>query len=278
MALEWTATIAEAATGVVLDASRQRVIEFFLTVDPQQSLDTSARLRYPNTGVWLTQMTEVRDWLGTPGTKLWLSGLPGVGKTVLAGAVIQEAICSSLPSSNFAVAYFFCDFKDPRTLVISNILGAIAAQIAKQKEGAFTLLQRYFDKLHSDNRVKGFPHPDALRALVTKMSQLYGQILIVVDGLDECRDSMGTVADALALLAIETPNISMALFSRDEYDVRERLAGEFKNISIAAANDDIQLYVDAELRGRMETQGLQFVDTEFQDGIWTKLVTAAHGR
>ena len=44
-------------------------------------------------------------------------------------SVIEEALRTSNPST--AVAFFYCDYKDPATQGFSNILGSLPQQFAK---------------------------------------------------------------------------------------------------------------------------------------------------
>ncbi len=56
---------------------RQRILDFFLKVNPQAYYETSRRLRHPLTGLWLTHVTEFQSWFAKPNSNLWLSGMPG---------------------------------------------------------------------------------------------------------------------------------------------------------------------------------------------------------
>lgn len=79
-----------------------------------------------------------RNWLHTRNSKLWLSGIPGAGKTLLAASVIEETITES--SFKREVGYFYCDYKDAEKQNPVNILGSLGAQLARQNEDAFSLL------------------------------------------------------------------------------------------------------------------------------------------
>ncbi|CEI63166.1 hypothetical protein FVEN_g293 [Fusarium venenatum] len=126
----------EINTLIEVNAQKQRVLNYFMKADPQDDLATSIKLRHSMTGLWLTEPTDFIRWIDTPGSKLWLTGRSGAGKTVLAGSVIQEGLSRSHPSNNIGVALFFCDDKDSRTWETINILGAIANQLARQNKEA----------------------------------------------------------------------------------------------------------------------------------------------
>ncbi|KAK8156670.1 hypothetical protein BKA80DRAFT_282102 [Phyllosticta citrichinensis] len=100
----------EFETRIALDEKRGKVLDFLGRFDPSSNHDTSLKLRHPLTGMWLVEHEQFKQWMDIPGSKLWLHGIPGAGKTVLASLAIEEALQQSI--SNRAVAYFYCDYKD----------------------------------------------------------------------------------------------------------------------------------------------------------------------
>ncbi|KAI8182539.1 hypothetical protein KHU50_002365 [Colletotrichum sp. SAR 10_65] len=65
------------------DSERRKVLDFFLKYNPQKNYDMSIRLRQSGTGIWLQKLQDFQHWLSEPGSKLWLKGIPGAGKTCL---------------------------------------------------------------------------------------------------------------------------------------------------------------------------------------------------
>jgi Cdc6-like AAA superfamily ATPase len=137
-------------TRISLDRERQNILSFFEKIDPSPNHETSLKLRHPLTGLWLTEGEAFLTWLHTRNSKLWLSGIPGAGKTVLAASVVEQTIKESSPSR--AVAYFYCDYKDERTQDPVNILGSLATQLARQSEKCFALLQEYYFTCHPKDK------------------------------------------------------------------------------------------------------------------------------
>ncbi|KAF4982357.1 hypothetical protein FZEAL_2009 [Fusarium zealandicum] len=269
----------EINTLIHVDGQKQRVLNYFMKTSPQRNLETSIKLRQPMTGLWLTQSQEFLEWLETPGSKLWLTGIPGAGKTVLAGSVVQDALTRSYDTPDTGAAFFFCDYKSEDTWDTVNILGAIVSQLARQKDEAFEMLRQYYDDLNPPAGLPKTPDAEGLRTKITEMSELFTQAIIVVDGLDECGDTknVNEVVDSLLQVADYSENVTMALLSRDHYNIREFLAQEFEVIPIAAHTEDIQRYVSAELQKRIETQHLQLSDVSMRDEITETLVNRAEG-
>ncbi|KPM45274.1 hypothetical protein AK830_g1308 [Neonectria ditissima] len=267
----------EINTQINIDSPERKILDYFMEISPRPRLDTSVNLRHPMTGLWLTNSPRFLQWLETPNSKIWLSGIPGAGKTVLAGAVVQEALTRSHITGGVAVAYFFCDYKDSGTGSPVNILGAIAHQLALQKPEAFEILRQYYDELHLKTHLPKKPDPLELRAKICKMAGLFDQTTIIVDGLDECGDNTADVVEILVELSDYSTNLSMALFSRDHFDIRVHLEKAFDHVPIAAHTDDIKLYVSTELEKRTQTGRLRISDLQVKDEIMETLVRGEKG-
>ncbi|KAI0871719.1 hypothetical protein GGS24DRAFT_503531 [Hypoxylon argillaceum] len=264
-------------TRVEVDATRQRILDFFLKVNPQPNLDTSIKLRHPGTGNWLTESLQFQQWIETAGSKMWLSGIPGAGKTVLAGAVIQRALEKGNSSPTVGVAFFFCDYKDPKATILSNILGAMASQLARQNDQAFGELEKLFESLHPRAELPKDADSDVLQDCLEEMFKCFSQIIIIVDGLDECGDSADKVTQVLTNIANYSTNVTMALLSRDEYTIDIKLRDDFTKIEVRARREDILLYVGSEIDRRIEDRTLRTNNIALKDEILRRLCNEADG-
>lgn len=267
----------EITANILLDKERAHMLNYFMkpALNPQSSLDQSVKSRHPTTGSWLLASPEVENWFTSPGSRLWLNGIPGGGKTVLAGAVIQEALSRS--SASIGVAFFFCDYKNPETLLPVNILGAIASQLALQRDDAFKCLMYYYETYHPSRGLAQEPKVHGLQGLIKDMIAIFYQVLIVVDGLDECGDSMGNVVTSLIGLTAPGNRATIALFSRDEIEIRSQVQQDFTEISIEAHTQDIEEYVRAELKIRIQSRRVVLRMPETRKRIEQELINRAQG-
>ncbi|KAI0197802.1 hypothetical protein F4808DRAFT_286564 [Astrocystis sublimbata] len=264
-------------TKVKIDDERLRILDFFLKVNPQPNLTTSIKLKHDGTCTWLMNHHIFQDWISTPGSKLWLSGIPGAGKTVLAGAIIQAAFSKATSSPNVGVAFFFCDYKDAKSLLLYNLLGAMASQLGRQNDQAFAELKKVFEGLNPPNGLSQELDSEALINCLSNISAHFDQIILVVDGLDECGTDTDEVTQALVDIHNYSSNITMALASRDEHNIRFRLDGIFERIEVSAQKNDLSLYVASELAKRIDDKRLYIVDMELKDEILNKLSNEAEG-
>ena len=265
----------EATTRIEIDRESQEILISFAKVEPRNNHRMSRKLRSPGTGLWLTEGQEFRQWLETDNARLWFYGIPGAGKTVLASSVIEEAI--RISRSTDAVAFFYCDYKDVATQDLSNILGSLAQQFAKQDEESFAKLREFYTANNPDHRLDVTYDSRDLLNLLRVVTLVFDCAMIIVDGLDECGQNTPMVVDALTSLNdCEDVTVKTIFLSRDEVEIRERLE-KYTKVSIAARSSDLRLYVGAELDLRMREKRLRIKDQSLKGHILERLVEGAEG-
>lgn len=257
------------------DSERRRILGSFLTCNPQQSYEMSLNLRHPRTGLWLTRLPTFQAWLSNPDSNLWFSGIPGAGKTVLAGVIIQESLARN--TEDVATTFFFCDYMNERTQSPVNILSALAFQLAIQKEEAYTILEKYFYKLHPPRGLERSPTVEEMATVLGDLLKLFRHVFLVIDGLDECGESTDDVLDALLDVTKDADNCSIALLSRDEGNIRDRLEEDFIGEEIAAHTEDIVEYATSEIEKRILNKRLRIDDLELKEEILQRLIQGANG-
>ncbi|KAK8112255.1 uncharacterized protein PG998_008712 [Apiospora kogelbergensis] len=257
------------------DMERREVLDYYLQSNPQSNYDMSLRLRHSGTGLWLTRLPEFQNWLSAPNSKLWLKGIPGAGKTVLAGVVIEEALNRSTEST--ASVFFFCDYKNEDTHKPEIILRALIYQLAIQKEEAYTKLEQHHRYHNSQGGLPKALSIDSLCSVLQQMIKLYDSVFLIVDGIDECGEYAEDVLETLTAIPEATHNVSMALLSRDEDNIREFLEGICVPIEIAAHKEDVSEYVRAQLADRIRRRKLRLDDPGLKEEILERLVEGAKG-
>jgi hypothetical protein len=266
----------EVETRIMINESRRRVLQYFGVVNPRENYKTSLSLRHPSTGFWLTEGDTFRTWLRDRGTRLWLTGIPGAGKTVLSGLIVEECIARS--TNDRAVAYYYCDYKNVQSQDAVNIFGSIAVQLANQHEGSYSLLEKYYKSLHPANQLERRPEVEELVTLLQEMASFFEDIRLVIDGLDECGDSAEENSEWLKALACEgRDSISLAVLSRDEPKIRGFLGPICTHIEVAAQTKDIEHFVRTTIEERISKKSLRVKSPELKDEIIRTLVSKAQG-
>jgi hypothetical protein len=263
-------------TRVKLDNEARRIIDYFMEVDHQPHLEAALKSRHPMTALWITENDTLKQWRRGVMPSIWLNGAPGVGKTILAGSIIEETLKLSSPS--VAVAFYFCDHGDNLSILPVNVLGAIAAQVGMQNRDAFSRLNEVFKEARPPfPRGERPPVPVITRAILD-MADVFDHLYIIVDGVDECGDQTNAVLEELMVLATSRDSIRMALLSRNEQSIQEKLQRSFTDIEISAQEEDLQLYVAAEVEERILNRNLRIDDMCFKDELIKRLVRGANGR
>lgn len=259
-------------TRIQLNEERHRTLEFFGTFDAEVSHGTNTQLRQLGTGLWLTQGPELQNWLQTRNSKLWMYGIPGAGKTVLAAAAVEETIPYAKPE--YAVAYYYCDYKNPASQQLERIISCLAGQLARQSEVCFSDLAKLYRPAPEQLPRHSAISLDELVRLLKKLVSKFDEVAIIVDGVDECVDP-GAVALALSELVSQSATVRLLIASRDEQIIRQQL-GDFKQLSIAAWSEDLKLYVSSEIQERSR-KGVLTKNAALMDEIMEALITGAHG-
>lgn len=265
----------EAETRVEMDDNRKLIFKFFSKVNPSSDFHASLRLRQAMTGLWLVDGDKFLAWKSTPNAKLWLSGIPGAGKTILCSTAIDNVLQDS--SMSIAVAYFFCDYKKQETQRAETIFGSLATQIALQNSTAMACLEEYYEKIHPQNELERPVKLDELVSVVQQMATNFEKAYIIVDALDECGREAAGIANVLKWFAEGAHPVHLALFSREEEDIREVLADDFSRIEIAAQTEDLELYVGAEMSQRKGLKELQVRNPQLDRDIRSTLINGAQG-
>ncbi|CVK86499.1 uncharacterized protein FMAN_06230 [Fusarium mangiferae] len=264
---------------IALDTKRNQVLEYFGQFNPRGEYETNDSLRHGLTGLWLTQGPEFDYWYSTPASRLWCSGIPGAGKSVLSAAVIKECLHRNAHDAHKAIAYFFCTYRHERSQHMVNILSSLCIQLALQSEKAFRILQEYHDQLFSSHHLSTKPTVEMLTQILHRICACFTRVYIIVDGIDECDNRVEANVKCLAELALSQGDdvMNMALFSRDESIIRTRLERDFSHVEIEAHTEDLQLYVASELNERITSKRLRLRDPNLNDLIVTRLVGEAKG-
>ncbi|KAI0103982.1 ankyrin repeat-containing domain protein [Nemania sp. FL0031] len=265
-------------TKVTLDEKRREVLSLFNQfANPSQDFETAQRLRHPSTGLWFINSDDFKEWRATPGSRLWITGIPGAGKSVLAGLSIYECLKLSSEDVRKATTYFFCTYRNKATHSVRNVLSSLTAQLARQNEEAFRILEEYYQELISQKNLATEPSLQKLLKVFETMCQLFDQVFVVVDGLDECETDEVVCNLSQLSLKMNSASITTLLLSRDEVHIRDQLESHFNHNDIEAHTEDIQLYVLSELEKRIGSRKLRLRNPQLKAEILDGLVRGAKG-
>ncbi|ETS78813.1 hypothetical protein PFICI_08666 [Pestalotiopsis fici W106-1] len=141
----------------------------------------SARSSNPKSGDWLLKDHRFQKWFdplycSTP--LLWLNGLPGAGKSVLASVVVQNA--RKIP--DVSTIFFHCAENDPARNNFVSVARGLLAQLVAQDEALLALVDDEKSTRSGDVILSSAVAAKRLLQVALKRKKTY----IILDGLDEC--------------------------------------------------------------------------------------------
>ncbi|KAI1629298.1 hypothetical protein EDD37DRAFT_616633 [Exophiala viscosa] len=238
----------------------------------------TVRQSSPGSGQWFLKHPKFVSWREddvpqNPG--LWLCGILGAGKTVLASAAIDE--CKQ--AQNAHTAYFYSRHGDPQRTTFTPILKSILRQLAtsdqKQK-----FLPWCHDQFHLGNQLS--PSEKACRTMLRMMVLTLDKIFLIIDGLDECEQQdrkllLSFLAELVSECDVQDPGkLRVLLVSRDEPDIRRSLP-DFVQIAVKPADNerDIKHFING-WRQRIQAKFEELEEADL-DYICTSTLNRAEG-
>ncbi|OBR03073.1 Ankyrin repeat protein [Colletotrichum higginsianum IMI 349063] len=136
--------------------------------------------RHKGTGLWLNEFEPFCDWMkDEEPSLLWVTGLPGAGKSFLCAAMIEHLQATFIAPDQMTV-HFFCSFAGQDGATTDHFLRSAAAQFASQSDRCLTIAMQRFEKKDG--------HPLRRQEYISLVESFIcesNQVFIVVDGIDE---------------------------------------------------------------------------------------------
>ncbi|KAF8535606.1 hypothetical protein BDD12DRAFT_854662 [Trichophaea hybrida] len=213
-------------------------------VHQDQERFTAIRRPYPGSCGWVFKNTAMKNWLDSSLGKhsgLWINGIPGAGKTILASAIIERL----QEEENASVCFFFCKHGDPTRNSFHSIGRTFLVQLMRQNDGFLPYIY--------ERQVASYEMTLGTSATLTNLLKVAmgdsGKTYVIIDGLDECEKSerakiltwLGSVttADNRSL-------IKVAVISTDESDIKRKLSKYLKKkLEPEDAKEDLQIYLNS---------------------------------
>ena len=241
-------------------------------MDPSSNHNEAWGLREPHTGRWLTRSPDYDDWVRGSTNLLWLHGIPGSGKTILASFVVEETrgLCKSTSLNGIGHAYYYFYYRREKDEV-PNFLRWVINQLCRQSANIPT-------EVHQLHRDGGQPSIASLLMALFAVLREFQRVYLVLDALDESTNRKDLL-DVLIKISSDANFAKLRILatSRRELDI-ERALGDISIVISLTHNqwvdDDIRLYVQNHLR---EDRKLSRWPEALRTEIETSLVRGAKG-
>jgi len=237
---------------------------------PAQQSDFIGR-RQEGTGQWFLDASEVVQWLGQPKGTLFCPGIPGTGKTMIA-AIAVDHLSKTAQSSSIGVAYVYCNYKAQEEQDTNNLLAAILKQLVQARPS----LIEPVEQLHVEHTKRGTrPSVDEIFAALQSVLAKFSAVYVVIDALDECRDSDGTRRLFLAKLQDLQAKTDLRLMITSRFI--PDIVDEFKTalrLEVQASEEDVKRFVAGQIYRLPKC--IQR-DTALQEMMQDKIIEAVSG-
>jgi Cdc6-like AAA superfamily ATPase len=191
---------------------------------------------------------------------LWINGIPGSGKTVLASFIIEQVKHFCENNTEFAHAYYYCHYTHNQDEASPFLRWAIG-KLSRQSRW----ISQQIKELHDQGCDPSIPElQNALEAVTSKFKGVY----LVIDAVDESspRDDLIAVITTIAVDK-RFQNIQVLATSRLYFDIEKTFSGI--SISISMANPlvekDIREFVRSRLRSSDLMKRWQYLLEEIED-------------
>ncbi|KAF2261162.1 C2H2 domain-containing protein [Lojkania enalia] len=232
------------------------------------------RDKYPATGRWILEHEVIKVWMFADipvSPMIWMTGIPGAGKTVLASVIIEELLRERKSENPPVVSYFYCNYNGNNEAV--TVLKGILHQ----------LLDQYPDLMPHCLARKATSGEPSLRSF-TNARRLFEDFClsvpkqyIIIDGLDECdlrerKQLLELFVQMMGQCDAEDPGCFRVLFvSQDYADIKRslhssaeaRIAPKIISLSSSDNEKDIRVYMN-DLMGQIKMKhGLKDEQAEY---------------
>ena len=258
---------------VEVRGERRRILKSLGTYQADSIYHESLRIAQSGTGLWFIEGAAFSNWASTANSGLWAYGIAGAGKTILSALSLQRLL--QMASQEYAVTFYYCDYRNDSTRHLSSILKSVVGQLARQNEDCMALLEEAVDSYDDSNTLLAVQSASELLELLKRMFRTFTDVAILIDGLDECHDA-GEVSEGILDLKFEGVSVHTLVFSRHETNIEPFLI-DFHHVKIAAESQDLRLYVPAQIEERVRRRKLRIRDNSVKDLIIDRLVNGADG-
>ena len=203
-------------------------------------------------------MPEFQTWVkatpSSPESLLWVTAVPGAGKSVLCTFVIDH-LQNAAGTDSWQICYYMFD---GRTIDKCSPISATCSLVYQLLNGSADLNTAFLDELDCHRRESGqgkvtdfVPLWTLLGEHIRKLSRL----TIILDGLDECDNSVRFVEGIIELL--RGSNMKVIIFSRREAELAE-LLDHFLQLKFAGAENysDISSFLQTEISNSTKLSSL----------------------
>ncbi|KAH7146358.1 hypothetical protein EDB81DRAFT_934292 [Dactylonectria macrodidyma] len=206
-------TEVKAVQDVVTGSERRQFYEWLEVTNPSSLHLKAYGLHEDETGVWVLNLQSWKNWVATTQC-LWIHGIPGAGKTILASFLSDTITKISGSTDRVASIYYYCYFGHDQDETIP-ILGWVVSQLCRRGgERPQQLLSIYEKGVH--------PSREELLDSLADILDSFAHIYVVIDALDESKEPRTGLLHTLSSMLTEHRfrKIQLLITSRELFEIK----------------------------------------------------------
>lgn len=258
-------------------ASRDRIklLEWLSSYEYDEMHTRTRALVQQDTGQWIFETEHYRCWRNSTPSLLWLYGISGSGKTVLASTIIEQLRMETLLADS-VVAYFYCDGSDAESLNLETILGSLLRQICLKRNELTPEIERAYEAAADSSGRRAKPTLNQLeRLLFSCIKHTHGKsYIIIVDGLDESNHKVDLCEIFKRLISERACSVKVLVSSQPESEIKSAFSVNPQlSVQSVGQRRDIELYIDDRLQS---VPRLRNIGGDVKNTIARELKSNAH--
>jgi hypothetical protein len=241
--------------------------------DASVNFVNASNLRHRGTGRWFLESDRYVSFKSTPNARLWLRGIPGCGKTVLASTIIEDLKFDK--SLETAVVYFFFSFTDQATQKLDDMLRSLIYQLVVCHKSTRIHLAKLLEGCAGGTQR---PQTKELVEVFQEMAGEVRSVTVVLDALDESKERPDLLRWIESFSISTDHHCKFILLSRPERDIEAALASWLTpNGAITLEGEPIDEDLNAYIHYRLEMEHNLKRMKSIHDEITDVLITKASG-
>ena len=252
----------------------------WLSIEDRQEerLHKISDARQSGTCNWVLEDPQVRPWIEDDGgdAVLWMSGIPGAGKSFLSSLIIQNLQIQP----NRSTLYYFCSHQFSSEDTCANILRTLAVQLLQQNMDMVLLVHQAFLQKGSNHSSPVMRKLLAQVLLTTKVTR------IVVDGVDELDRAiqLDILKSLIEIQKSAKDNCKLLICSREEPLIQKSLPAKTHMKLGDKTSEGLGLYIKTQVEDlqaafpEMDSALVRLVEHRLHSKakgmfLWVRLVT-----
>jgi len=231
------------------EAEKQSVYSWLRSTDPSKRYHQACELYESDTGDWVFRTPEWKAWVAGRSRCVWIHGIPGAGKTILASHIIDTLKRMCRQGERTACVYYYCYFGN-RQDEAAPLLKWVIDRLCREADVVPQCLYQLF-RYGAEPSLADLLH--ALEAILQEFQTVY----LVVDALDESTPRVDTLR-VMRDLATDArfAKIRVLATSRQYIDIENAMSQFSSPISMRNKwlDEDIHLFIKTQLSTNRKLQ------------------------